>query len=141
MDGFLYYTYNPQVKNAATWPFDAPQFIILNVAMGGIYPIDPNFVESEMEIDYVRVYQNVNVGVEESELPQLNVFPNPTSGSVFIEIEETVDRVEVLNMNGVAMPASLEGNHVDLKHLSDGVYILKVYTEQGVVTQKVVKQE
>ena len=141
MDGFLYYTYNPQIKNAATWPFDAPQFIILNVAMGGIYPIDQNFVESEMEVDYVRVYQNVNIGVEESELPQLKVFPNPTSRSVFIEIEGNVDRVEVLNMNGVAMPVEVEAKHVNLENLSDGVYILKVYTQQGVVTQKVVKQK
>jgi beta-glucanase (GH16 family) len=59
IDGTLYYTYKPSTKNSNTWPFDANQFIILNVAMGGNFGgnIDPNFVQSTMEIDYVRVYQ------------------------------------------------------------------------------------
>jgi beta-glucanase (GH16 family) len=59
LDEELYYTYNPVVKNNDTWPFNADQFLILNVAMGGTLggSIDPGFTESEMKIDYVRVYE------------------------------------------------------------------------------------
>ena len=58
VDGVEHYTYNPSTKNSSTWPFDAKQFLILNVAMGSSwFSIDPNFVSSTMEIDYVRVYQ------------------------------------------------------------------------------------
>jgi len=59
IDDIVHYTYNPGVKNSSTWPFDADQFIILNVAMGGAFvgAIDSDFNESAMEIDYVRVYQ------------------------------------------------------------------------------------
>jgi beta-glucanase (GH16 family) len=59
VDDKVHYTYNPSTKNSETWPFDKDQFIILNVAMGGGFggDIDPNFVQSSMEIDYVRVYQ------------------------------------------------------------------------------------
>jgi len=59
VDDVEHYRYNPSTKNSDTWPYDAPQFLILNVAMGGTFggTIDPNFVESTMEIDYVRVYQ------------------------------------------------------------------------------------
>ncbi|WP_261376360.1 glycoside hydrolase family 16 protein [Gillisia sp. Hel_I_86] len=58
IDGNVFYTYSPSVKNAQTWPFDKEQFIILNVAMGGNLggDIDPEFTEGIMEIDYVRVY-------------------------------------------------------------------------------------
>jgi beta-glucanase (GH16 family) len=35
LDGVLYYTYNPSVKNASTWPFDKEQYLLLNIAMGG----------------------------------------------------------------------------------------------------------
>lgn len=60
VDDDVHYTYSPANKNANNWPFDKPQFIILNVAMGGSLGgyIDPNFTQSSMEIDYVRVYQN-----------------------------------------------------------------------------------
>ena len=52
------YKYKPQNRNDDNWPYTEDQFIILNVAMGGSwFSIDPNFTESIMEVDYVRVYQ------------------------------------------------------------------------------------
>lgn len=65
LDGVAYYTYNPAVKNASNWPFNAEQYILLNIAMGGIAgTISANFTEASMEVDYVRVYQNTVVDTE-----------------------------------------------------------------------------
>ena len=56
VDNVVHYTYNPSVKNASTWPFDAEQYILLNIA---IQPnIISNFTQSAMVVDYIRVYQN-----------------------------------------------------------------------------------
>lgn len=58
IDGTFKYRYKPASKNNDNWPYKANQFIILNVAMGGDwFQIDPDFTESAMEVDYVRVYQ------------------------------------------------------------------------------------
>lgn len=58
VDGVEHYRYAPANKNSETWPYDANQFLILNIAMGGSwFDIDPEFVSSTLEIDYVRVYQ------------------------------------------------------------------------------------
>jgi beta-glucanase (GH16 family) len=55
VDDVVHYTYNPPVKDSNTWPFDSEQYLLLNLA---IEPnITPNFTQSAMEIDYVRVYQ------------------------------------------------------------------------------------
>lgn len=60
LDGVVYYTYKPAVKNASTWPFDKEQYFLLNIAMGGIAgPINPSFTQTAMDIDYIRVYQNI----------------------------------------------------------------------------------
>jgi beta-glucanase (GH16 family) len=59
VDGVAHYTYNPDIKDNKTWPFDAEQYLLLNIAMGGVAGAIPsNFTQSTMEIDYVRVYQN-----------------------------------------------------------------------------------
>ncbi len=59
LDGVAYYTYNPSVKNASTWPFDKEQYLLLNIAMGGVAGAIPStFTNASMIIDYVRVYQN-----------------------------------------------------------------------------------
>jgi beta-glucanase (GH16 family) len=56
VDNVVHYTYNPSVKNASTWPFDAEQYILLNIAIQS--NITSNFTQAAMEIDYVRIYQN-----------------------------------------------------------------------------------
>ena len=56
VDNVVHYTYNPSIKNASTWPFDAEQYILLNIAIQS--NITSNFTQSAMVVDYVRVYQN-----------------------------------------------------------------------------------
>jgi beta-glucanase (GH16 family) len=59
LDNVIYYTYDPTVKDASTWPFDKEQYLLLNIAMGGVAgPISSTFAETSMVVDYVRVYQN-----------------------------------------------------------------------------------
>ena len=55
VDGIVYHT----VSNDGTLPFNKDFFFILNVAMGGSFGgnIDANFMESTMEVDYIRMYQ------------------------------------------------------------------------------------
>jgi beta-glucanase (GH16 family) len=65
LDDVIYYTYNPSVKDANTWPFDKEQYLLLNIAMGGVAgTIASDFVESAMVIDYVKVYQNTTVDTQ-----------------------------------------------------------------------------
>jgi len=56
-----YYTYDPKIKNASTWPFNKPLFMILNLAIGGNWGgkmgVDNSIFPALMEIDYVRVYK------------------------------------------------------------------------------------
>lgn len=55
VDGVEHFQYHPSVKNSDTWPYDSDYYLILNIA---IEPdIDPNFVESPMVVDYIRIYQ------------------------------------------------------------------------------------
>ena len=59
--GQPYETFTPS-SLAGTWPFDqGPQFIILNLAVGGDWPGSPNSTTvfpSTMLVDYVRIYAN-----------------------------------------------------------------------------------
>jgi len=55
VDDVPFYTF----PNTGSLPFNQNFFIIMNVAMGGNFggPVDPAFVSSAMEVDYIRVYQ------------------------------------------------------------------------------------
>ena len=69
VDEVPFYTYNPEVKDDGTWPFDKDQYMLLNVAMGGISgAVEPGFTQSPMIIDYVRVYQKNTASVGDEDL-------------------------------------------------------------------------
>ena len=61
MDDIPYMTFDNEHATYAEWPFDAPFYLILNIAVGGTWGgqqgIDVAIWPQRMEIDYVRVYQ------------------------------------------------------------------------------------
>jgi beta-glucanase (GH16 family) len=61
VDGLLYKTRTPaDLPAGTTWVFDHPFFILLNVAVGGGFPGNPDastVFPQRMVVDYVRVYQ------------------------------------------------------------------------------------
>lgn len=59
IDGVVYYRYPNPRAGRATWPFDAPQYLLLNIAIGGTLggAVDDAIFPVTMEIEHVRVYQ------------------------------------------------------------------------------------
>lgn len=55
------YTFAPENKTTAVWPYNQPFYFILNVAVGGNFggpEVDDSIFPQEFIIDYVRVYEN-----------------------------------------------------------------------------------
>jgi beta-glucanase (GH16 family) len=60
VDDKLYYTSPNEGKGTDYYPFTAPQFLLLNFAIGGNFggnTIDDSIFPCRMEVDYVRIYQ------------------------------------------------------------------------------------
>lgn len=138
IDGVGFYTYNPANKNADTWPFDADQYLLLNVAMGGVAgDIDPNFIESSMVIDYVRVYQN-NLSTTEVSSENIGVYPNPASDKISIITNEVIDKVELFNALGQLVIQKNNSKRINVSDCNSGIYYLKIFSGNNVVTKKVI---
>ena len=60
VDGILYRTFTPEDVAPGAWVFDKPFFILLNVAVGGVWPGPPDSTTAfpqVMAVDYVRAYR------------------------------------------------------------------------------------
>lgn len=114
LDGVAFYSYNPAVKTPSNWPFNAEQYLLLNIAMGGVAGTIPsNFNQATMEIDYVRVYQNIagdtqpptnftaTVGNVTSSTIQLLLNANDNSGNVSYSINYSGGTINTANPAGV----------------------------------------
>ncbi|WP_445452065.1 family 16 glycosylhydrolase [Flavobacterium sp. 25HG05S-40] len=114
LDNVIFYTYNPAVKTPSNWPFTAEQYLLLNIAMGGIAGTIPsNFTQTSMEIDYVRVYQNTavdtqaptnftaTIGTVTSSTIELLLNGNDASGNVAYTIVYSGGTIPVASPSGV----------------------------------------
>ena len=62
VDDQRYFTFAKEQGGNAVWPFDKPQYLILNLAIGGTWGgqqgIDDSAFPTRFVIDYVRIYRN-----------------------------------------------------------------------------------
>lgn len=139
VDGVGFYTYNPSVKDASTWPFNSDHYILLNIAMGGIAgTIDPSFTQSPMVIDYVRIYQNT-LSTDEISASNFKVFPNPASTEINIQTNINIDYVEVYDVFGkLVLRESKTVNTINVGDFSSGLYLLNIYSEGARIVKKVI---
>lgn len=139
IDDVPFYIYNPAVKNIDTYPFFEDQYMLLNIAMGGVAgAIDPNFTQSSMVIDYVRVYQNT-LSLNTEAAFNAKVFPNPASNQLQINSSRSIDRIELYNMLGQrVLQKENETDLIDVSSIDNGIYLLKIYSGNLEQTEKVV---
>lgn len=75
-------------------------------------------------------------------LVPLHVYPNPTSGLIRWD-EPRLTRLEVMSSSGQLL-RSLEPSRgqqlLDVSYLPDGLYILRLFADDRVVTQKLIVQ-
>ncbi len=141
VDGVSHYTYEPEVKDSSTWPFDANQYLLLNVAI--LPSISPSFTESSLEIDYVRIYQNSTLNqAEVNRLNEVSIYPNPAKHLVYLNRANQVSNYIIYNQLGqVVSKAALVKPQINVSDLAKGVYSIKLIdAQQNTRTMKLVIQ-
>jgi beta-glucanase (GH16 family) len=140
VDNVGFYNYNPSEKNDSTWPFYEEQFILLNVAMGGISgAVDAGFTESAMIIDYVKVYQEapLSAGKDLDLNSTLKLYPNPASDKIHISSTIPISSLALYDVYGkLILTKENDTQSIDVSRLNSGVYFLEVASN----TQKAVKK-
>ncbi len=80
-------------------------------------------------------------GIQSNTMSEPIVFPNPVTDRLTINTTFRINKVEVYNMNGGLMKQSKGGaKTMDMSKLNSGSYLLKIFTGEGIFTQKVIKK-
>ena len=96
-------------------------------------------------IDDVVFSMRPDVGVTEHNLDiSLHIYPNPTTGKCTIRNEQYVmERIEVYDVFGKQLEVLQVNDYqtdINLSSRASGIYFVRVITEQGMVTKRVVKR-
>jgi hypothetical protein len=103
--------------------------------------------------DFYQCYLDLTYGLAENVEPEILVYPNPTTGELRItNYELGIKEVEIFDIYGKKLLSNhliasssnhlitSSSNHLtNISHLQAGVYFLKIDTETGIITKRVVK--
>ena len=71
---------------------------------------------------------------------EINVYPNPTNNRITVDSDVKIESVQLIGMNGQIINKQLDNNNrIDLSELTSGVYILNIFTNEGVVRKRIMK--
>ena len=84
---------------------------------------------------------NYGEGVEENEA-SFNIYPNPVSDRLVIETEANIEAVTIYTVTGVVVYSEVDFNNntIDVSDFANGVYVMKVRTENGEAVQRFIKK-
>lgn len=70
---------------------------------------------------------------------EFTAYPNPTANLITVNVNDEIKNVTIYNVIGAKL-MSTSSNQMDISHLASGTYIIKVITEKGIGTQKIIKK-
>lgn len=85
----------------------------------------------------------INLGISPKELVEVKVYPNPVSENLVIINLPKNATVSLANITGKKMKEVLVDNtwlDLDVSSLPNGLYLLNIISEAGILTQKILKQ-
>lgn len=88
-----------------------------------------------------------NMGVSDVTNSELSIYPNPTRGEVYILTEKSYkdSKISILDLTGrtvqqTSLDLTDKKGILDVSSLPTGVYVIKIDTNDGVITKKLIKK-
>jgi len=87
---------------------------------------------------YFSVNQ-VSASLNKIDLNTTSIYPNPTTGLLKINSEETILNIELIDVTGSKSNLIMNNNTIDISNLASGIYLLNIHTKSGIYSHKLVK--
>ena len=79
------------------------------------------------------------LGIEDNLLlNSINVYPNPASDIIHISSSINIEKIKMFDVLGKQVLTSYENKELKVDHLQSGLYFLKLFTNNGSATKKII---
>ncbi|RZJ31638.1 MAG: T9SS type A sorting domain-containing protein, partial [Chryseobacterium sp.] len=89
----------------------------------------------------IIITQTLVLSAAEAKTFVTTLYPNPTSDVLNIETKQTISKIEIFDLSGKLLKSeSGKDKKINVSQLAKGMYLIKLYTENGVVPSKFIKK-
>ncbi len=108
-------------------------------ATNGSYTVELTATNNDCEDIYSETL-DITVGIEDVKNSDINVYPNPASGIIYIS---TIDKITAVQLTDISNRIiTVEYNNtcqcLNLENIATGIYLLKIYTKNKIYTKKII---
>ena len=95
---------------------------------------------SDLKNSNVTVNCNNSVDLNEHNIDNLYVYPNPSKGNIFINYSKEIISASIYNIVGKKIASDIQTDNklLDISHLSNGIYLITFNTTEGIITKHVI---
>jgi len=90
--------------------------------------------------DQFSVTYDSTLSAENYELEKIKIFPNPVHDILTIQSEDSIESLILYSIRGKKLMEIRFRNKIDVSHLSDGIYFLRIKVNNGFANLKFVKK-
>ena len=140
--GYVHFSSSGSLGNTFFWTFGDGQTAseknpLHQYTTSGSYNVSLDvLIENCKTTDYTFVNVIGNTGIDSKNEAEFILFPNPTEGVLTIinpgkMVIQSVTIYDLLGKEVASVPGNLADKNIDLGHLNNGSYVLKIKTEKG----------
>lgn len=94
-----------------------------------------NPIELDYNIDFCEI-----LSISENHISnKISLFPNPTEGTITINSPQPINKIEIYDIFGKLIKIQNNTKITTIESLASGIYIAKIYSENQIVTKKILK--
>jgi len=126
------------IPSQSAWPFNANEwYLMINLAITQAGPNSNTVFPNQMEIDYVRVYQENTTSIESVRQNENIIYPNPSNNYMVFK-GKNLKYIRIYNIEGrLILDKILNQNKtINVEHLDSGMYLVELEDSFGVKTNK-----
>ena len=117
------------IPSQHNWPFNSNNwFIMINLAITQTGPNANTVFPNNIQIDYVKVYQENSTSVNQ----YTSISPFDFSDNILTFDNNKFKSIKLLDINGKYLSVNSENNKVNTKALSRGIYIIQSIDMDGI---------
>ena len=134
----LYYLYAPLYGYVSN---DTGAFLMYGNGSGFEIHVTAVYNPGQIESNYLQTVYSSGAALTTNNFTQGKsvIFPNPTDGMLNID-NENLEKIVLYDISGKIISEFAPVSQIDLSTLTKGVYIIKLYSEKEITTNKIVIQ-
>ena len=135
------------ISNSSTWQTLTLDLSALEgYAADGTYTLVIQFrnnstaLSGDIYVDSMKFQPTTSLSTKDFNTFESNIYPNPVKDLLNINTDESIQKMEVLDILGKTILTTTTGKTVDVSSLNKRIYFLKLTSNKGVSTNKFVKK-